>query len=56
MRGRRHRRKLPAADGAGTRSARTPYSFASGVLPESDMPATMAETLKVGIEDYLATH
>ena len=73
---------LPAADGTGTIATRTPYSFASGVLLKSNMPATIAETvfitndgegrllssgtgirqqqiaqaLRVGIEDYLATH
>jgi len=73
---------LPAADGAGPLRTRAPYSFASGVLLKSEMPATIAETvfitseaegrllsdgtgarqqqiagaLKVGIEDYLATH
>jgi N-acetylmuramoyl-L-alanine amidase len=73
---------LPAADGAGTMLTRAPYSFASGVLLKSEMPATIAETvfitseaegrllsdgtgarqqqiagaLKIGIEDYLATH
>ena len=73
---------LPAADGAGTMRTRTPYSFASGVLLKSYMPATIAETvfitseaegrllsdgtgarqqqiaraLRIGIEDYLATH
>ena len=73
---------LPAADGAGTMRTRAPYSFASGVLLKSEMPATIAETvfitseaegrllsdgtgvrqqqiagaLKIGIEDYLATH
>lgn len=36
---------LPAADGAGTISSRTPYSFASGVLLKSEMPATIAETV-----------
>ncbi len=36
---------LPAADGAGTMPTRTPYSFASGVLLKSDMPATIAETV-----------
>ena len=35
---------LPAADGAGTMRTRTPYSFASGVLLKSEMPATIAET------------
>ncbi len=73
---------LPAAQGTGTMATRTPYSFASGVLLKSNMPATIAETvfvtsdaegrllsdgtgarqqqiaqaLKIGIEDYLATH
>jgi N-acetylmuramoyl-L-alanine amidase len=72
---------LPTAGGTGTIATRTPYSFASGVLLKSNMPATMAETvfitsdregqllsngtgtrqqqiaqaLRVGIEDYLAT-
>jgi N-acetylmuramoyl-L-alanine amidase len=72
---------LPAASGTGTIATRKPYSFASGVLLKSDMPATIAETvfimnngegellsdgtvarqqqiaqaLRVGIEDYLAT-
>lgn len=36
---------LPAADGSGTIATRTPYSFASGVLLKSDMPATIAETV-----------
>lgn len=36
---------LPAADGAGTMRTRAPYSFASGVLLKSDMPATIAETV-----------
>src|ERR687889_1340355 len=36
---------LPAADGTGTIATRTPYSFASGVLLKSDMPATIAETV-----------
>ena len=73
---------LPAAGGTGIIATRTPYSFASGVLLKSNMPATIAETvfitsdaegrllsdgtgvrqqqiaqaLKVGVEDYLATH
>jgi N-acetylmuramoyl-L-alanine amidase len=73
---------LPAADGNRTIATRSPYSFASGVLLKSNMPATIAETvfitndtegrllsngtgarqqqiaeaLRVGIEDYLATH
>ena len=36
---------LPAADGSGTIATRTPYSFASGVLLKSEMPATIAETV-----------
>jgi len=36
---------LPAANGAGTIARRTPYSFASGVLLKSTMPATIAETV-----------
>ena len=36
---------LPAADGAGKIATRTPYSFASGVLLKSNMPATIAETV-----------
>lgn len=36
---------LSAADGAGTIATRTPYSYASGVLLKSDMPATIAETV-----------
>jgi N-acetylmuramoyl-L-alanine amidase len=36
---------LPAASGTGTIAARDPYSFASGVLLKSDMPATIAETV-----------
>jgi N-acetylmuramoyl-L-alanine amidase len=36
---------LPAANGVGTIKTRTPYSFASGVLIKSDMPATIAETV-----------
>ena len=36
---------LPAANGIGTIATRTPYSFASGVLLKSDMPATIAETV-----------
>jgi N-acetylmuramoyl-L-alanine amidase len=36
---------LPAADGAGLMRTRTPYSFASGVLLKSEMPATIAETV-----------
>ena len=36
---------LPAANGAGTIAKRRPYSFASGVLLKSTMPATIAETV-----------
>jgi N-acetylmuramoyl-L-alanine amidase len=36
---------LPAASGTGTIATRTPYSFASGVLLKSNMPATIAETV-----------
>ena len=36
---------LPAAEGTGTVATRTPYSFASGVLLKSNMPATIAETV-----------
>ena len=36
---------LPAANGTGTIATRKPYSFASGVLLKSDMPATIAETV-----------
>src|SRR5918994_2475986 len=36
---------LPAANGTGTIATRTPYSFASGVLLKSNMPATIAETI-----------
>ena len=41
---------LPAAGGAGTMRTRTPYSFASGVLLKSDMPATIAETVFITSE------
>lgn len=41
---------LPAADGAGTIATRTPYSFASGVLLKSNMPATIAETVFITSE------
>jgi N-acetylmuramoyl-L-alanine amidase len=34
---------LPAAEGAGTIATNSPYSFASGVLLKSNMPATIAE-------------
>ena len=36
---------LPSASGTGTIAAKTPYSFASGVLLKSNMPATIAETV-----------
>ena len=36
---------LSAADGTTKISTRTPYSFASGVLLKSNMPATIAETV-----------
>jgi N-acetylmuramoyl-L-alanine amidase len=38
-------RTLPAADGTGTIATRAPYSYASGVLLKSNMPATIAETV-----------
>ena len=41
---------LPAAGGAGTIATRAPYSFASGVLLKSDMPATIAETVFITSE------
>ncbi len=36
---------LPSATGTGTIATRDPYSFASGVLLKSNMPATIAETV-----------
>src|SRR5215203_2809663 len=36
---------LPSASGTGTIATKTPYSFASGVLLKSNMPATIAETV-----------
>jgi N-acetylmuramoyl-L-alanine amidase len=36
---------LPAANGSGTIAKRKPYSFASGVLLKSNMPAIIAETV-----------
>jgi len=36
---------LPSASGPGTIATKTPYSFASGVLLKSNMPATIAETV-----------
>ena len=38
-------RTLSEVDGTGTISTRTPYSFASGVLLKSNMPAIIAETV-----------
>jgi N-acetylmuramoyl-L-alanine amidase len=38
---------LPAASGTGNIAPRSPYSYASGVLIKSDMPATFAETVFV---------
>ena len=38
---------LPAASGAGNIASRSPYSYASGVLIKSNMPATIAETVFV---------
>ena len=37
--------KLPSASATGTIATKTPYSFASGVLLKSNMPATIAETV-----------
>ena len=36
---------LPAASGTGTIAQKAPYSYASGVLLKSSMPATIAETV-----------
>jgi N-acetylmuramoyl-L-alanine amidase len=36
---------LPSASDTGTIATKTPYSFASGVLLKSNMPATIAETV-----------
>lgn len=41
---------LPAAGGSGTMRTRAPYSFASGVLLKSEMPATIAETVFITSE------
>ncbi len=41
---------LPAADGDGTIATRSPYSYASGVLLKSNMPATIAETVFITSE------
>jgi N-acetylmuramoyl-L-alanine amidase len=37
--------QLTVADGRGTIATRTPYSYASGVLLKSNMPASIAETV-----------
>lgn len=42
---------LPAAAGTGTIATRTPYSYASGVLLKSNMPATIAETVFITNDD-----
>ncbi len=42
---------LPAASGTGTIATRTPYSYASGVLLKSNMPATIAETVFITNDD-----
>ncbi len=42
---------IPAANGTGTMTTRTPYQFASGVLLKSDMPATIAESVFI-TSDY----
>jgi N-acetylmuramoyl-L-alanine amidase len=42
---------LPAANGAGYIRTRDPYSFASGVLLKSTMPATIAETVFISNRD-----
>ncbi len=42
---------LPAANGVGYIRARDPYSFASGVLLKSNMPATIAETVFISNSD-----
>ena len=44
-------RTLPAVDGTGLISTRTPYSFASGVLLKSNIPATIAETVFITNEE-----
>ena len=36
---------MAAAEGAGTISSRTSYSLVSGLLPESEVPATLAKTI-----------
>ena len=38
-------RTLPAVNGTGTIATRAPYSYASGVLLKSNMPAIIAETV-----------
>ena len=44
-------RTLSAVSGTGSISTRTPYSFASGVLLKSNMPATIAETVFITNEE-----
>ena len=44
-------RTLSAVNGTGTISTKTPYSFASGVLLKSNMPATIAETVFITNEE-----
>lgn len=41
---------LPAADGTGNIATRSPYSYASGVLLKSNMPATIPETVFITSE------
>jgi N-acetylmuramoyl-L-alanine amidase len=42
--------KLPSATGTGTIGTRAPYSYASGVLLKSTMPASIAETVFITSE------
>ncbi len=42
---------LPAANGVGYTNSRDPYSYASGVLLKSNMPATIAETVFISNRD-----
>lgn len=44
-------RTLSAVNGTGTISTKAPYSFASGVLLKSNMPATIAETVFITNEE-----
>jgi N-acetylmuramoyl-L-alanine amidase len=44
-------RTLPAVNSSGSISTKTPYSFASGVLLKSNMPATIAETVFITNEE-----